>query len=62
MISGVGVDKSKDSPLGQFLMTRMQENDEGLQEFTQATNFDPRRDVQELFCAQTAILNSRRWQ
>jgi len=52
-LSGVQVDKSKDSPFGQYLLNRMQDGDSGLENFVQSTGFDPRRDVQELLFAAT---------
>lgn len=51
MLSGIQVEKSKSSSLGQFLMGQVQHENEGLQAFTEATGFDPRRDVQELLFA-----------
>ena len=52
-LSGVQVDKSKDSPFGQYLLNRMQDGDSGFENFVQSTGFDPRRDVQELLFAAT---------
>ena len=48
VISGVQAEKIKGSPLGQYLMAHMQQENENLQHFIQSTGFDPRRDVQEL--------------
>src|SRR6185312_12930241 len=53
VLSGVQVDKSKDSPFGQYLLNRMHDGDSGLENFVQSTGFDPRRDVQELLFATT---------
>src|SRR6185437_10945449 len=53
VLSGVQVDKSKDSPFVQYLLNRMHDGDSGLENFVQSTGFDPRRDVQELLFATT---------
>jgi hypothetical protein len=53
VLSGVQVDKSKDSAFGQHLLSRMQDGDSGFENFVQSTGFDPRRDVQELLFATT---------
>lgn len=54
-LSGVQIDKSKDSPFGQYVLGRMLiGGSSGFDGFIQSTGFDPRRDVQELLFATTA--------
>ncbi|MBM3775152.1 MAG: hypothetical protein FJW37_08320 [Acidobacteria bacterium] len=48
LIAGVNVAQARVSPLAQFLLARMPQDDAALREFTLATGFDPRRDVTEL--------------
>jgi len=47
-ILGINVDEVKASPLGHYLLGRMQNEDPKLQKFIAATGFDPRRDVREV--------------
>jgi hypothetical protein len=45
----------KDSPFGQFVLSRLQPNgEEGLRKLVAATGFDPRRDVSEILLATPA--------
>ena len=47
-ISGVDVNRAKSSPFGQFILSKMNSDDQGFQQMTQETGFDPRRDVQDV--------------
>jgi len=47
-ILGINIDEVKASPLGHYLLGRMQNEDPKLQKFIAATGFDPRRDVREV--------------
>ena len=63
VVAGIRVSETKNSPFGQFLLSRMQVDDEGLRKFVSATGFDPRRDVSEIVIAsnwqQTATPDNR---
>ena len=48
VVAGVNVDQAKNSPFGQFMLSRMQAGDGGLGKLTGATGFDPRRDLREI--------------
>ncbi|MGH9632410.1 MAG: hypothetical protein ACRD7E_29240 [Bryobacteraceae bacterium] len=50
---GVYVDRTLNSPLGQFLLSQMQREDEDFRKFVAATGFDPRRDLREILVAST---------
>src|SRR6266849_1350699 len=52
-IAGINVDQARNSQFGQFVLSQMPSNDEGLQEFTKATGFDPRSDLHEVIFAST---------
>ena len=51
MIAGIDVDRAKNSAFGQRLMAQIREDEKGLQEFIEATGFDPRRDMREVVVA-----------
>ena len=53
VVAGVQIDKSKASPLGQYLLRRMQTDQPGVQKLIDQTGFDPRRDLQEIVIATT---------
>ncbi len=46
LISSVDVERARSSPFGQFLLARMNSEDQSLQTFLAETGFDPRRDLQ----------------
>jgi hypothetical protein len=48
VVAGIDVQTAAASPFGQFVLSRAQQGDEGLQKLIQATGFDPRRDITEL--------------
>lgn len=51
VIAGIQVDQSKNTAFGQYVLSHMQVDDQGLNKFIQATGFDPRRDVSEIVIA-----------
>jgi hypothetical protein len=48
VVAGVNVDQAKNSPFGQFMLSRIQAGEDGLGKLTGATGFDPRRDLREI--------------
>jgi len=48
VVAGVNVDQAKNSPFGQFMLSRMQAGEGGLGKLTGATGFDPRSDLREI--------------
>ena len=48
VVAGLNVDQAKNSPFGQFLLSRVQNGDAGLGKLTAVTGFDPRRDLHEV--------------
>ena len=48
VVAGVNVDQARNSPLGQFLLTHMQNGDDGFAKLAATTGFDPRRDLREV--------------
>ncbi len=53
VVSGVDMDRAKNSPFGQFLLSQMQKDDKGLNELITTTGFDPRRDLHGVIMAST---------
>jgi hypothetical protein len=53
VMAGVNVTTTKISPFGQYLLTQVGSNDQGLQEMISKTGFDPRQDVTEIMVAST---------
>ncbi len=51
MVSGVDMDRARNSPLGQFVLSQMQKDDKDLNEFITTTGFDPRRDLHGVMMA-----------
>jgi hypothetical protein len=51
MIAGVNVSQVMSSPFGQFLLARMQRDNQDLERLTTLTGFDPRRDLTEILVA-----------
>ena len=51
VIAGIDVDRAKDSPFGQYVLTQWRSDDKGFSEFISLTGFDPRRDLREVMFA-----------
>ena len=51
VVAGLQVDRTRDSQLGQFVLSHMQLDDPAFQHFVDETGFDPRKDVKELLIA-----------
>ena len=51
VVAGLQVGATKNSPFGQYLLSRMQVDDAGFQKFIASTGFDPRRDLSEIVMA-----------
>ena len=51
VMAGVNVTTAAISPLGQYLLAQIGNNDKGLQTFVGTTGFDPRKDVTEILMA-----------
>jgi hypothetical protein len=51
VIVGADVDRVKNSPFGQFLLSQIQEDEREFQNLLSATGFDPRRDLREVLAA-----------
>lgn len=47
-VAGIDLGRSTASPFGQFLLGRMQVEDQSFRDFVVATGFDPRRDLREV--------------
>ncbi len=54
ILSGVQVAQSVASPFGQYILSRIQSNDPGLQKFITATGFDPLTDLNQILAATNA--------
>src|SRR5258708_16102955 len=48
VVAGINVEQARNSPLGQFMLTRMQNGDEGFAKLAATIGFDPRRDLREV--------------
>jgi hypothetical protein len=48
VVAGINVDQARNSTLGQFLLSHMQNGDEGFAKLAATTGFDPRRDLREV--------------
>jgi hypothetical protein len=53
VVAGVQIEKSKASPVGQYLLSKMQTGQPGAQKLIDQTGFDPRRDLHEIVIATT---------
>jgi hypothetical protein len=53
-VAGIAVDRARNSPFGQFLLARIQQDENGLQKLAAQTGFDPRTDLTEIVVASTA--------
>jgi hypothetical protein len=51
VLAGINVDQAKTSPLGQYLLTQLQAQDDHLRKLTEETGFDPTRDLHEVLIA-----------
>jgi hypothetical protein len=51
MVSGVDVERTRNSPFGQYFLTQMGARETGLAKFQEMTGFDPRKDVFEVIVA-----------
>jgi hypothetical protein len=50
-VSGIDVERTKNSPFGRYLMEQIAADGRGLSELQQATGFDPRRDLRTVIVA-----------
>jgi hypothetical protein len=48
VVAGINVEQARNSPFGQFLLSRIPSEDQGLSHLTAVTGFDPRRDLSEI--------------
>ena len=55
VIGGINADRTAASPFGQFLLSKVNEDDGGFQKFVTATGFDPRRDLREIVFAGATV-------
>lgn len=53
VLAGVNVEQAKTTPFGQYVIGRVEQNDEALRRLMEATGFDPRRDIAEVLLAST---------
>jgi hypothetical protein len=60
VIAGFDVDRVKNTPFGQFLLSQMRLDDADFRKFLDATGFDPRTDLREILVASDAAGNSSR--
>ncbi len=51
VVMGLDVEQGKNSPLGRYLLSRMQSDDDGITKLVTLTGFDPRRDLREIIFA-----------
>ncbi|MBV9761848.1 MAG: hypothetical protein JO340_14905 [Acidobacteriaceae bacterium] len=51
LVSGVDFERARSSQFGQFLTSKMNVNNQGLEQFVAQTGFDPRHDIQEIVFA-----------
>ncbi|MGI9075286.1 MAG: hypothetical protein ACR2JB_29100 [Bryobacteraceae bacterium] len=51
LVSGIQLDQARSSEFGRYLLKRIDTDDERLQQLTEETGFDPRRDLNELLFA-----------
>src|SRR5690242_16131850 len=57
LVGGIDVQRSTASALGQFLLSRVQNDDSAFRDFIAATDFDPRRDIREVIVVSTGDQN-----
>lgn len=53
VVTGVDVERTRNSPFGQYFIQQMAAKDSGLEKFVQMTGMDPRKDVFEIIVAST---------
>ncbi len=53
VVTGVDVERTRNSPFGQYFIQQMTAKDSGLEKFVQMTGMDPRKDVFEIIVAST---------
>lgn len=53
VVTGVDVERTRNSPFGQYFIQQMTAKDSGLEKFVQMTGMDPRKDVFEIVVAST---------
>lgn len=51
VVAGLNVEQARNSPFGQFLLSKVPSGDAGLVKLTATTGFDPRRDLREVLMA-----------
>src|ERR1700761_1240408 len=51
LLTGIDASTARNSDFGQYLLSRVNSEDQNFQAFTQATGFDPRRDLQSVMFA-----------
>lgn len=54
LISGIQLDQARSSAFGQYVLTRIDTENQDFQRFIETTGFDPRRDLDEFVFAATA--------
>jgi len=53
VVSGIQLDQARSSDFGQYLLRRIDAEDQSFREFSDETGFDPRRDLNEIVFAST---------
>ncbi|MEJ7606933.1 MAG: hypothetical protein WKF37_11850 [Bryobacteraceae bacterium] len=48
VVGGIYVDRTVASPFGQFLLSRIKDDEPAFKQFVNTTGFDPRRDLRRL--------------
>src|SRR5689334_5863054 len=59
VLAGANVEQARNSLFGQYVLTTLQPDDKGLQDFAALTGFDPRRDVREVLVASNGVPGSK---
>lgn len=54
IVAGINIAQARSTPFGQFLLSRIDAESEGLGKFAAITGFDPRRDLSEIVVASLA--------
>src|SRR5258706_16029343 len=60
VIAGVNVTQAKGSPFGQYVLSQIKLDNNGLKEITLETGFDPSSDVHELLAAGSGDPNTKK--
>lgn len=55
VVSGIQIEQGKNSRFGQYMLSRMQSDNNGLQKLITETGFDPRRDLREAVFASDGV-------